>query len=158
MKKRYILIVPAFALLGLLSAGTVLAYDGGGLGKGRFNFNTDPAAAAKSWSEQIAQKANVLGISVAEMKNYWVAGKNIKDIAKEKGISETDLQAKMKIQREAEMKTWLQSLVSNGQLTQVEADARFKFMQDNHSKQTGQTGKARFGGKGNCMMMGDNSK
>lgn len=147
MKKKYILIVPAFMLLGLLGVGSASAY-GGGLGMmGKFNPNTDPATSVKNWSEQLAQKANILGVSVEDMKNYWVAGKNVKDIAKEKGISEADVQTKMRAARETEMKAWLQSLVTNGQLTQAQADARLKFMQENHSKQGG---KARSGG--GCRM------
>ena len=67
-------------------------------------------------------------------------------LAKEKGISQTDLQTKMKAARDAQMKAELQTLVTKGVITQVQADARYTYM-------TTKTGKGMRGHHGG--MMGD---
>lgn len=140
MKKKYLLIVPAFALA-LVGGGTAMAY-GGGFGR---MASMDPTTLAQRWEEQIAQQANLLGISVDEMKTKWAEGKTLADVAKEKGISNDDLAAKLKAARDDEMKQMLQTLVAQGKITQAQADARLKAMQDRIDK----ADKKLFGGRHN---------
>lgn len=141
-KKKYFLI-PAFAVLALLGGGAALAQGGmGGM------FIGDPTVAVQRFDEHMTEQAGILGISVEEMKNYWSQGKNLQEIAKEKGISETDLQAKMKAAREAQMKQFLQNLVSQGKITQAQADARLKFMSENQAKHPLMKGGMRGQGRG----------
>ena len=147
MKKKSLIIVPAIALFALLGASTVVAHGGfGGMWK------SDPAAVANHWESMIAEQASILGLSADEMKSKWAEGKTLKEIAAEKGISEADLQAKMKAAREAEMKEQLQNLVSQGKLTQAQADARLKFMQSRELNGKGKMMGGRHGG--GMRMMG----
>jgi competence protein ComGC len=66
--------------------------------------------------------ADLLGISVEEVKNAWAEGKDLKTLAKEKGITEETLRSKMKASEEARMKEHLAGLVSSGKITQAQAD------------------------------------
>lgn len=128
-KKAYFLI-PALAVA--LLTGTAVSAHGMG-GGGGFMMKGDPQVTATKWEERITQDAGLLGISVDEMKAKWAEGKGLREIAQEKGISDTDLQAKLKAAREAEQKTWLQTLVSQGKITQAQADARLKFMSEHEA-------------------------
>jgi len=130
MKKQYLVAIPVFVILALASAGAAMAYDGGG---GRM-FLQDPAVSTARWESDINNKAGILGITADEMKNYWSQGKNISEIAKEKGISADDLKAKMQATKLAQQKEWLQTLVTEGKITQAQADARLKFMSERQAK------------------------
>jgi len=124
MKKTYFLI-PAIALVAILGASAAYAYGGPGF----FMAKTDPVTMANNWEAKIQQEANLLGISLDEMKTDWAAGKTILDIAKEKGISQADLRTRQKNAQLDQMKQWLQALVSQGKITQAQADARLKAIQ-----------------------------
>ncbi|MCX6744105.1 MAG: hypothetical protein NTX82_01115 [Candidatus Parcubacteria bacterium] len=126
MSKKITLIIPTMAIAAILAAGTAQAYGGFGFG----HKNIDPATAAINFEAQMTDQANLLGISVDEMKADWAAGKTLSDIAKEKGITQDQLKVKMQAQREAEQKVWLQNLVAQGKITQAQADSRLKAMQD----------------------------
>ncbi|OGH83956.1 MAG: hypothetical protein A2261_01660 [Candidatus Magasanikbacteria bacterium RIFOXYA2_FULL_44_8] len=140
MKRKH-LIISAFTLVALLGAGTgtALAYGGPGMGfgAGMMGGNFDPTTAADKFTQQISHQANLLGMTADEIKSYWAQGKNIQDIIKEKGINETDLQAKMQATRLTEQKTYLQALVDKGAITQAQANARLKFEQDHIAKNGG---------------------
>lgn len=126
MNKKAILIIPSLAIAIVLTAGTVQAFEGFGLG----HKNIDPVTAAQNFENRLSDDASLLGITLEEMKSNWAQGKNIQDIAKEKGITQEQLKEKMKAQRQAEQKEWLQTLVSQGKITQGQADSRLKAMQD----------------------------
>lgn len=130
--KKY-LVIPAFAAVSLLAGGTALAYNGAAGGFGN-TWKNDPVAFGTQWEQKITSEANILGITPDEMKTNWAAGKGVREIAKEKGISDADLQKKFQAAREAQHKEMLQTLVSQGKITQAQADARMKFMQDNAGK------------------------
>ncbi|MCX6779832.1 MAG: hypothetical protein NT034_01475 [Candidatus Magasanikbacteria bacterium] len=130
MKKAYFAI-PALAAVALFGASAASAYGGPG---GHMFFNADPSIMASRFEEQMTQQASLLGVSVDEMKNDWAAGKSLIDIAKEKGLSQADVQAKMQAARTAQMKQQLQNLVAQGKITQAQADARLKFITDNGDK------------------------
>lgn len=130
--------------LSLLVGGVASASPemmGFGLG---FTKNADPATVGQQFDERMARDAGVLGISVTEMKTAWAQGKNLMEVAKEKGISETTIQEKMKAQRVAEMKEHLQILVGQGKITQAQADARLKYMSEHAGKKMGM-GKGKLG-------------
>lgn len=80
------------------------------------------------------EQANLLGVSVDDVKNAWAQGKNMRDLAKEKGITNEQLQQKMKDSRDAQMKTRIQTLVDKGVITQAQADQRLKFTQTMQNK------------------------
>jgi len=81
--------------------------------------------------------ADTLGISVDEVKAGWAQGKNIAQIAQDQGISQEQLQQKMKEARQQQLKTQMQSLVDKGIITQSQADQRLKWMETKTQKATG---------------------
>lgn len=46
-------------------------------------------------------------------------------------ISQEEMQKRLQAAHQAKAKEWLQSLVTQGKISQAQADARLKFMQDN---------------------------
>lgn len=116
-------LAPALAI-GLLAAGAASAHGW----FGGFGFNAAPEEIAARQTSMFQQHANLLGVSVDEMKNAWASGKTMRDLAQEKGITDDQLQAKLKEQRLAQMKTHLQTLVDQGVITQTQADQRSAWM------------------------------
>lgn len=147
MKKKF-LILPVIAALMLAGAGIASAH-GGFLGRA----NQDPVAMAENFDNMMTRDAEILGISVEEMKNAWSQGKNLRELAEEKGISEEQIKEKMRAERQAEMKNRLNALVSQGKITQDQADSRLKFMEENTKNQTRGFGEKRGMGRGGFMGM-----
>jgi len=139
MKKKYLIVLPALALAAVLGSGTALAYGGGrGDFMAEWQPGVDSTVASQRWEQHMKKQASLLGISVVDLKNYWSQGKTIQDILKDKGISQTDYQAKVQADHLNQLKQNMQSLVSNGYLTQAQADARIQFMTsqlNNHNHQ-----------------------
>ncbi len=124
MKTKYLTyagVLPILAL-GLISAGVASAHGGW------FN-NATPEEITSGFNNMFQREAEILGISVDEAKTAWASGKTIKEIADEKGISQQELQNRMKNIAKTNMKTQLQALVEKGVITQAQADARLKFME-----------------------------
>lgn len=135
MKKKYliytILPVIAFAVLG---AGIVSAHGWfGGLG------NISPNEIASRQQTMFQNEAQILGISVDEIKNAWAEGKTLKQIMEEKGISQEQVQTRMKEFQLQQMKSYLEALVGQGVITQAQADRRLQVMQER--LESGKTGK-----------------
>lgn len=130
--KKYLLAIPAFALAGFLSVSSVSAAGGGMFGGMHGGFARGMGGQGigdpDRWTHNITQEASVLGISVDEMKTYWSQGKNLRDIAAEKGITDEQLKIKMQAAVEAKIKSQLQALVDKGHITQAQADARLTVM------------------------------
>ncbi len=91
--------------------------------------NLDPQEVAEKQQAMFQEQADLLGTTLDKVKGSWAKGQTLTDLADELGISETDLQAKMKANRLAEMKSHLQSLVDQGVITQAQADQRYSFME-----------------------------
>jgi hypothetical protein len=134
--KKYALTLSTLTLMTILGVSSASAMKMGMMA------NTDPEQFAKQHTEMFQKTATLFGISIADAKNYWIAGKDVRDIAKEKGISDADLKTKLNAQREADMKTSLQTLVTKGILTQAEADSRFATMKTKMQNKEGK-GKGR---------------
>ena len=142
MTKRKILTYGSiFALAVFLSSGVAKAdaFWGG-------NMSLDERAEMQQ--KMFTEQANLLGVSVDEVKNAWANGQNIFELAKAKGISEDTLKAKMESLRAERMKSEMQTLVSKGVITQAQADARIKSMETMKAKigeKKGKGGKAHGG-------------
>lgn len=134
IRKVSLLSLAALASLGIMSAS---AMGPGGMGFGT-TLSADELAARHM--EMFQEHANILGISVADAKAAWAQGKNLFTFAKEKGISQTDLQAKMQAYRQAQMKEHLDTLVSKGVITQAQADSRLAYMKANAGTGKGSRG------------------
>lgn len=133
--KKVTYMIPVFALAGLIGVGSLTAYAAGNdwsLGLGKFD--------SSHWEQRLSSEASLLGITLDEMKSFWSQGKSVKEIAAEKGISETDLAAKMKAQRLETMKSELATLVSEGKLTQAQADTRLKVAESKNLDEIGGPG------------------
>ncbi len=137
MKNKFkIVAYSAIPLVGLamLSANIASAhgFDGfGGMFGAGANSSANSAEAATNLQARFQNEANLLGISVDDVKAGWAQGKTIQQIATEHNITIEQLQQKMKDQRLTNMKTHLQGLVSAGVITQAQADSRLSFMQSN---------------------------
>ncbi|MEW6610235.1 MAG: hypothetical protein AB1352_01210 [Patescibacteria group bacterium] len=130
MKKKNIIytLIPVVALGVVLGVQAVSAHGWFGL----IN-NATPQEIASRQQVRFQQEADLLGVSVDEVKNAWAQGKTMRDLARGKGITDAQLQEKLKAQREAHMKTQLQALVDQGVITQAQGDQRFSWM----TQQTG---------------------
>jgi len=126
MKKKYLIytILPITALA-VLGVGVASAHGWFG---GFSNISSDEIADRQQAIFQ--NEAQILGISVDEVKNAWAEGKGLKQIMEEKGISQEQIQTRMKELQTQEMKTYLQALVDKGVITQEQADKRLQIMQD----------------------------
>lgn len=95
---------------------------------GGFN-KTDPDAIASRMQTMFQTQANLLGINIDQLKNCWAQGKSIRQCAQDQGITQEQLQQKMKDARLAQLKSQMQTLVDKGVITQAQADQRLQWMQ-----------------------------
>lgn len=135
MKKKYLIytILPAMAFA-VLGAGIASACGWfGGFG----NLSSDEIATRQQTMFQ--NEAQILGITVDELKEDWAEGKTVQQIMQEKGITQEQVQARMKDLQIQQMKNYLQALVDKGVITQAQSDKRLQVMQN--QLQNGKTGK-----------------
>ncbi len=137
-KKKYLFygIIPVLLGLGGLSAASAHGIFG-------WRGQADPASMATEQAQRFEQLAEVLGISVDQVKDYWAQGKTPRDMIDELGLDETEIQDRMREIRQEHLKEQLQILVDQGVITQAQADARLQFMAS-HQANLGQ-GKGMFG-------------
>lgn len=140
--------LPALALALLIGAGTAEAHNMGG-----FHKNMTPDQIATMQTQMFQEQATLIGATVDEVKTAWANGTSFKELAKQKGITEEALKAKMKANHEAQMKAHLQTLVEKGVITQAQADARIATMQKMADKMKDKKEKGK-GGFGHGMGMG----
>lgn len=127
-----------FALVGVSSAHAA-------------GFGVPPTAdeIATRQTTMFQNEATLLGLSLDDVKAAWAKGETIPELMKEKNISQTDIEARQKAQRDTQLKTQLAALVSKGVITQAQADARLAFLQTQTSKGKGRGGMmSGFGGMG----------
>ena len=101
-----------------------------------------PEELATKHSTMFQEQATLIGASVDEVKSAWAEGKDFITLAKEKGVTEEQLKAKMTAKRDEQMKATLTSLVSKGVITQAQADKRLATMvaQKANKKEGGKRG------------------
>lgn len=125
--------------LGLVGAAGVASANGF-LGTGMMQSQSLTSDQIATMQQNMFQQwATLLGINVEDVKNGWAQGKNLAQIAADHNITGTQLQQKMKDARLQQMKNQLQALVSQGILTQAQADQRLQYIQNN-PKGLGKTG------------------
>lgn len=115
MKTYIVLAAIPVLFVGLLAVNFVSAHGW---------FRTSPEDTAERQSVMFEQKAELLGVSVEDVKNAWAEGKNFQELAEESGITKEELKDRMKEKMEARMKEHLQDLVDEGVITQEQADKR----------------------------------
>ncbi len=133
------------AVLGIGFLGVNLASACGWFG-GFSSLTPDQIATQQQTMFQ--NQAQILGISVDEVKNAWTQGKSFSQLATDKGITQEQLQTKLNDFRTQQLKTQLQSLVDKGVITKTQADQRLQFMQTKQTNSAGKMGQRMFRGFG----------
>jgi hypothetical protein len=126
-KKLAYVIIPVLGAGIFLGLNTARAEAFSGLGF-RFEQNATPEQMADKQQKRFQNEADILGISVDDVKNAWAEGKTLPQIMQEKGISQATVEQKLKDKAIAEMKTRLKTLVDKGVITQAQADKRSSLM------------------------------
>ena len=126
MKKK-LFVYSVIPVLGLSLLSINFASAHGWFG-GPGNLTTDQIV--KRQQNMFQREADLLGISVDDVKNAWAEGKTIKQLMEEKNIDPARVQQKMKDARSQQMKIHLQALVDRGVVTQAQADKRLQAMQN----------------------------
>lgn len=127
MKNKLVVygLIPVALGVGLIGANVASAHGlGFGFGKA---LSADEIATRQT--EMFQSEADILGVSVDDVKGAWAKGETMQQLMQEKGISETTVQQKMKDLRTSQMKTELQALVDKGVITQAQMDSRLQYMQ-----------------------------
>lgn len=130
MKKRIALyaFLPIIGVAGFFAADVAFAHGFGGFGG--FSANLSPDQIASEQQTMFQNQAQILGISVADLKEAWVAGKSFSQIMQGKGIDKDQVQARMNDLRQQQIKSRLQILVDGGVITQTQADKRLETMKN----------------------------
>ena len=137
------------AIAGLMSLAALGAVSVSAMGFGGGMNTLTPDELATKQSAMFQEQATMIGATLDEVKTAWAEGKDFLTLAKEKGLTETQLQEKMKAKRDTEMKTMLQSLVTKGVITQAQADKRLATMiAQNANGKMGKMGKKGHGMEG----------
>ena len=144
MTKRQIL--ASFTLVPFLGAGLLGVTSASAMCMGfGYNQNLTSEQIATNQTDKFQEQANLLGVSIDDVKNAWADGKNFMDLAKEKGITKESLQTKMQTLQSDRIKTELSTLVSKGVITQAQADKRLAAIQ---TKTTNKKGHGKHGFRG----------
>lgn len=121
--KKYVLTL-GLPLAALLAVGPAVASAHGWMAVG-----ASPDEVAQRQTQMFQEQANLLGISVDDVKNAWAQGRNLKELAQEKGISDDQLKAKLTELHRKLMAEHLKTLVDKGVITQQQADQRLQVVQ-----------------------------
>lgn len=95
------------ASLAFLGISAVSAHGWGGFEGFGFGNSLTPDEIASRQIAQFQQEAQIFGVSVDDLKNGWAEGKSPMQVAKDKGVSATDIQTRMKEAQTQQMKTQL---------------------------------------------------
>jgi hypothetical protein len=132
MKRKFLMYALTAPILGLSVIGATQSASAHGLvGMGQ---NLSPDEIATRQQNMFQEQAQIFGLTVDEVKNAWAEGKSLKDVAKEKGISQADIAKRMQDAEEARLKTQLQTLVDKGVITQAQADKRLENLKNMTAK------------------------
>ena len=141
-KNKIRLLAYAAAAIPVVGAGLVGLNIASAHGLGFFGSGSlTPDQIAVQHQTMFQNEADLLGISVDEIKNGWAQGKTIAEIAQEHGITQDQLQQKIKDARTSQIKSQLQTLVDKGIITQAQADQRIQFVQNNQNGQNRKLGR-----------------
>lgn len=144
--KNKLLLYAIFPVIGLGLLGFNAANAHGLFGGFGGVANMTPDQIVDRQQNMFQNEANLLGISVDDIKNGWAEGKTLLQIAQDRGITKEVLQQKMEDAQTAQLKSQLQTLVDKGVITQAQADKRMQFVNQQFS--TGKYHKGFFRGMG----------
>lgn len=95
----------------------------------KFLDNSNLDTWAEKMSTMFENLAQILGISVEKVKNYWAEGKSIKEIMEAENINKEDVQKRIQQRELEQLRERLQKMVEKGIITQEQADKRYQTMQ-----------------------------
>lgn len=124
MRKR-VLITLIVAIIGLTAIGATAVSA-----HGWFASEPTPDELVQQTTDRFQKEADLLGVSVDDVKNAWAKGQTLPELAEEKGISETDLQKRMTDARQEQLAANLKTLVDRGVITQEQANQRLSVMEE----------------------------
>ena len=131
MKKIIVLsAIVATGLTGYVLLSNVASAQG--LGRSWQQTNNNIKGTANLGDNMLQARAQALGMSRQDLQNELNGGKTMADILQSKGLTLEQFHEKM----EEQMKTYLQNLVTKGQITQAQADQRMQFIEQKHKSQT----------------------
>lgn len=140
LKKTALIPSIGLALLGITSA-SAMSFG---------SMNITPEDMALRHTTMFQEQANLLGLSVDDIKSAWASGKDLKTLVTEKGISLDTVKQKMQAKRLDAQKNMLSTLVTQGVITQTQADQRLATLSTQSAK--GKFGEGRHGMRGFGMM------
>jgi len=124
------------------------------LGAGPVLGQNTPDQAAAQQQAMFEKTAEILGISIDDVKNGWADGKTVSQIAQEHGISQQQLQQRMRDLSLQQSKDDIQILVDEGVISQEQANRRMQAMENRMQDGGGGWWRSGCGGMmgGNCPM------
>ncbi len=129
MKKKILIqSLITMGVLGLAGIGVVSAHgEFGWLG------TFDAEKFTERQQAMFQSQADLLGLDINKIKNYWSEGKSLQEIAQAEGITDEQLQERMKQSREQSLQKMMQSMVDKGIITQDQANKRLEIMKEKSS-------------------------
>ena len=133
--KKYLAyaVLPALAI-SMLGAGVVSA-------NGWFGGNASPEEIAQKHETMFENRAEILGITAEELKQAWADGKKLCEIAEEQGLTQEELQERMREVKIERLQTHIQTLVADGKISQEQANEKMENMQEMFENGNGKIGK-----------------
>lgn len=135
MNKKLVYALALVAAIGLGTIGSAYAQSDAATQGKKMGWHMD----GKMGGPGLEMKAEALGMTTDELKTALNGGKKFQELLTEKGITKDDLKAKMEAAMKKKAEEHLQSLVTDGTLTQEEADVM---------KRVGEKLKAKFKAEG----------
>ncbi len=129
MKKFLIAALLAIGIFSLVGVSIVSAQ---GWFKG--GLNLDPEQIVQRQNQMFKNRAELLGISIDQIKEYWAQGKNMQEIIEELGVNKEELGEKIEQVCQGRIQERLQILVSNRVITQEQADQRLQALGEQSEK------------------------
>lgn len=120
------IIITSFLSLAILAAiGINSAYAHGWWG-GNKHFSSDSKEVAEKQVQRFQHQADMLEVGVDKVKQYWVQGMNMRDMAQDMGIDHKEMQNRMQQEKQEHRQDKIDTLVEEGVITQEQADSRLE--------------------------------
>jgi membrane peptidoglycan carboxypeptidase len=141
--KKSITNLAIITIVGIGLAGAGLASAHGLFGPGPESLT--PEEAASRQQTMFEKKAEVLGLSVDEVKQAWAEGKTLPELAEEHNINEEELKNRLQNMHQQRLTERLSTLVEQGVITQNQADQKLQTMAENMGDRSSQASPRGFG-------------
>ncbi|MFH0873344.1 MAG: helix-turn-helix domain-containing protein [Candidatus Komeilibacteria bacterium] len=137
-------LIPAMLGIGVLGANVAAAHGMFGFGMAS---TLTPDEIATRQQDMFQNEAQILGLTVDQVKEAWSQGKTMQQIIQDYKLDATQIQTHLKDAAIAKQKAQLQTLVDKNIITQAQADARSTVMQNRMTNGKGRMGKSMMRGE-----------